>query len=859
MASAKNLGTAYIKIAPQMDGIQGAISRGLQNAVSAVTPSATALGTVISKAISAGMDAVSNSLDYAIQRVDTLNAFPKIMKNMGFSSEESEEAIKKLSSRIEGLPTTLDELVSYTQRLASTTGNLNKDIYNATNLAIAFNDAALAGGKGQLEANRAFEQFTQVISRGRPTMQDWKIMMEVMPGQLKQMAKYMGENNDSLKEYANRAGKTVDQLDGMDLYNWISADKNEHAKQRLEDLTKALVDLDNEGGAGITSFKDQVGDATHTIGNAMRLIPIRIGKAVASVVQEFGAGDIYNAIDKFTSAFGKIGTWVAKNVVPPLKNQVIPAVKNVLGAFKDGLSAVLKNQGAVDVLKNLLNTIIAYKAITMVETKLLALKVAAGGLFSNIGKGVAAFAEASKAGFSLSESFQYTALSTKGATSSLAGLGAAATSVAGIFTGVLTLAVLDFQAIMLMVERDQKKAETAARDYARAHYDSAQKIESENRALEIQKGLIQDLKDAQLEATNAEIAKIEAGKRAISYQDEMNQLIKEGKQDTDDYRLAELNYNKALAEQTKAEEDLAKAQDKVKNNRQQLDEVNMSSIYKSNLLNATTVRDSGAFLDLAANLDALKETTITYRDEYGNMVEANIQASKDMAIGIAEQLANSSSQQGAIWREIVDMANREGISFTEACAKYGKQAGQNVPGEFSKGFMSESFLITNSSEDALDKMKAAMNEKVKETYGIGIDIIEGIKKGIEDEGAQRSVFWKVKEFIKRVNEAMRQAAIINSPSKLTAEVGKYLDLGVKQGIDDYTKDVVASAEDMTERTMAAMSSTASVGQFQSGMGLTSGMGGPGGQVTQYNTFNVDSELDVKEVSKRLGWQVATAL
>ena len=343
MASANNLGTAYIKIAPSMVGIQSAITKGFttygsdagtafnKGFVLKNSAIATTIATVTSKALSS----ITSRIDDAIARVDTLRVFPKIMKNLGYEAEESSSAVQLLSDRIEGLPTTLDEIVSYTQRLASTMGSLNKGTKNATKLAIAFNDAALAGGKGQAEANRAFEQFVQVISRGRPSMQDWKIMMEVMPGQLKQMARYMYDNNDSLREYAKNAKKTADQLDGMDLYEWISENKNEKAKERLNDLTTAIIELDENGGSGIQSFKDQVGDATHTIGTAMRLIPVRITKALATVIEAFGADDIYNTLDKFTKSFKNVGNWVAQNIVPIIKNQVIPVIKNLLVAAKN--------------------------------------------------------------------------------------------------------------------------------------------------------------------------------------------------------------------------------------------------------------------------------------------------------------------------------------------------------------------------------------------------------------------------------------------------------------------------------------------------------------------------------------------
>ena len=346
MATANNLGTAYIRIAPQMQGIQSTITKQLSGLGSSASSSfssaftakggaiAGAVAGVVSTVANKALGAITDSIDGAIARIDTLNAFPKIMKNLGFEASESSSSLDKLSSRIEGLPTTLDEIVSYTQCLASTTGNLNKGIYNATNLAIAFNDAALSGGKGQLEANRAFEQFVQVVSRGRPSMQDWKIMMEVMPGQLKQMAKYMGTNNKSIQEYAKNAKKTADELDGLDLYNWISEDKNEHAKERLDQLQKAMIDLDNNGGAGITSFKDQVGDATHTIGNALRLIPIRIQKAMAEVIKAIGTDGIYDAVDKFTSSFKGIGEIIAKRVVPPIKNTLGPIFKSLVPVIK---------------------------------------------------------------------------------------------------------------------------------------------------------------------------------------------------------------------------------------------------------------------------------------------------------------------------------------------------------------------------------------------------------------------------------------------------------------------------------------------------------------------------------------------
>src|SRR5690606_17618411 len=83
----------------------------------------TALGLVAigSKAI----NMVTNALDGAISRYDTLNNFPKVLQLMGFSAEDSSKAINRLSEGIDGLPTTLDSVASTAQRIAIMTKDLD--------------------------------------------------------------------------------------------------------------------------------------------------------------------------------------------------------------------------------------------------------------------------------------------------------------------------------------------------------------------------------------------------------------------------------------------------------------------------------------------------------------------------------------------------------------------------------------------------------------------------------------------------------------------------------------------------------------------------------------------------------------
>lgn len=911
--AANNLGTAYIKIAPQMQGIQGAITKGLQSAAKSSVAGATALGTVVAKGVSTAMSAVTNSMDRAIARVDTLNAFPKIMKNLGFSTKDSTAAIEKLSDRIEGLPTGLDEIVTYTQRLASTMGNLNKGMYNATNLAIAFNDAALAGGKGQYEANRAFEQFSQVLSRGRPSMQDWKIMMEVMPGQLKQMAKYMGSNNQSLQEFAKQAGKTVDQLDGMDLYNWISENKNEKAKERLNSLTEALIDLDNKGGNGIKSFKDQVGDATQTIGNAMSLIPLRISKALAKVISAFGQGDIYKAIDKFTKSFDGIGDWIAKNIVPVIKNTVIPALKNVIGVLKNIVEFIAQNKWVQNFLTGLLSTLLAFKAVSTVKAAIVGLITPIVTLATSLGTAATAFKAAHAAGLTFSTSMGAASASTTGFVSGLTGLVAKITAVGTALGAIGSLGALAaiggivgvIYGETIKAQTAEIKATTAAREYARAHYDLDQAAKSAAKAQKILKEETDNLRSAQLAANDAELAAIRARKDQITYQTEMNRLKKEGKQNTDEFREAELSYKIALLEEEDANKKLAESQKKVKKAKESIDDLNTSELYKANIVLGNIYKQHNEYGNLAKQLDNLKSKTITYQDANGKMVEVSKEKAAEMVNGLAQQLAYGD----IFWSQIVDIANQKGISFSEACAKYGAQGGKemmqyfksnadfNLPlisqagegalkvakqeisklsnegkiggGQFitstADGIRSKYVDLLTAAQRAVAKARIKANEEATKAYDVGKNLTEGAAKGTKDSGALSRLFANARSVMAQALAAMKKQAQEHSPSKATQEMGKFLTMGLAIGIEDYADEAVNAAKNVTAKTLDAMnqkpdfSLDGSMNRLQPQTALTGAQNGSGGQVIQYNDFTVDSELDVKEISKRLGWQVATAL
>lgn len=119
------------------DGLDKSTTKGNQLGKSILSIGA-GVGAV--KLVSTAVNMVKDSVEGAINRFDTLNKYPVVMKALGYSTEDVDRSMTKLSDGIDGLPTSLDEIVSNTQQLAISTGSLSK----GTDTAIALNDAFLA-------------------------------------------------------------------------------------------------------------------------------------------------------------------------------------------------------------------------------------------------------------------------------------------------------------------------------------------------------------------------------------------------------------------------------------------------------------------------------------------------------------------------------------------------------------------------------------------------------------------------------------------------------------------------------------------------------------------------------------------
>lgn len=338
---AYNLATAYVPIVPSMEGVGKAIEKAFGDA-SKTTGSKTgqsigqglsvgfaskvgAVAGITSNVFSKVASVVTSSLGSAIDRADQMNNFPKVMKNLGYSSEDAAASIRKITNALDGLPTTSSAMTGMVQQLAPLTSNLDE----ATDIALAFNNAMLAGGASTMEQENALTQYTQMLSAGKVDMQAWRSIQAAMPGQLNQVAEAMmgaGHNANDLYE-AMKSGKFS-----------------------FDDFNKAVMDLNQNGFGKYASFAQQAKDATQGIGTAMENVKNRVAKAVQKVIDAVGVENIAGAINRFSSQFGKVGD-AAAGMVTDVKKKFSEAGKWITGLYDK-----LDKTGAITRFKDTIST-----------------------------------------------------------------------------------------------------------------------------------------------------------------------------------------------------------------------------------------------------------------------------------------------------------------------------------------------------------------------------------------------------------------------------------------------------------------------------------------------------------------------
>lgn len=291
-------------------------------------------------------DVVKDSMSSAINRFDTLNKYPVVMKALDYSTKDVAKSTAILSKGIDGLPTSLQDVTSVAQQLAPLTGSATK----ASKSAIALNNAFLASGASVADTSRGLQQYTQMLSTGKVDLMSYRTLMETMPIALRKVANSFGFTGKSAEQdlyKALQSGQiTVDQLNDRFI--------------KLNGGVNGFAQLAKKNSEGIgTSFANLKNAVVKNLANML--------SAIDNGFKQAGFGSIAQVLDNMkgsiNSAFQVIGPVVTNATVV-----ILNFVKVVGGALKSAFSNDIFRTAVVGILGFVGAVMAAHKVISIFTT-----------------------------------------------------------------------------------------------------------------------------------------------------------------------------------------------------------------------------------------------------------------------------------------------------------------------------------------------------------------------------------------------------------------------------------------------------------------------------------------------------------
>ncbi|MEQ7160283.1 tape measure protein [Enterococcus gallinarum] len=296
-----------------------------------------AKGIGVFKLIDNAIGLVTSSLGGAIDRFDTLNKYPVVMQALGYSAEEVDKSMNKLTDGIDGLPTSLDEIVSSAQQLAISTGDLQK----GTDTAVALNNAFLASGASAADASRGAQQYQQMLSKGEVDLQSWRSLLETMPIAMDKVSKSFSDQG------VNSANDLYAALKKGDI--------------TFDDFNSRLIEL-NEGVGGFAELAQKNSAGIRT---SFANIKTAVVKGLANVItaidegmQDAGLGSIAENFDKIKGAVN-VAFKAITDSIPP----AISFLTTLWDTIKPFLPLIMAVIGYISIYQGVMGT--AKKAVEL--------------------------------------------------------------------------------------------------------------------------------------------------------------------------------------------------------------------------------------------------------------------------------------------------------------------------------------------------------------------------------------------------------------------------------------------------------------------------------------------------------------
>lgn len=787
------------------------------------------VGAVAFKAVSSAMDLVSQSMDKAIDRFDTLQRFPKVMKAFGHSSKDVAASTKLLSEGIEGLPTTLDTVVATTQKLTSMTGNLKQ----STKLTIALNNAFLASGASTEEASRGLTQYTQMLSSGKVDLQSWKTLQETMSYALQKTAESFG--------YAGASAQN-------DLYKAL-----QDGKITFSDFSKRLIELNK----GVNGFAEMAKKNSEGIRTSFTNIVSAVAKGIANVITEFdklskavtgkSIAEHLNSIkDAINGAFNVIigvirgATPVVKSLVSvlgflkPVLDPLIAVFTGVAGAvllFKGAMLGLAIIKGIGSLIGTLITSLVSLTSTSLVATGATTglagalASLSSGGVFLVVGAiaGLVSWltqeSEASKEAKAKNEEFKR----------SLDDLHESVNKGNEVYKdrrNEIQATAEDNERLVRKIDElnaVENKTASQKKELASAAETLNSRIEGLNIQYDKATGTINMTTDAirkqieiakasaEIEAANEKM--VENAKKRLEIKDKMSELEKKYQNliketdEAEDGIFASSSVRDDLKSRAKQKynEEVKKLQDDIKKTEESDNELT-NTIVKNNEAKAKSTEDaSGRMIYTLENMnDAQRKAVEMMQQEFANLkgeVQNAFQAIEQQTALSADQMtANLQKNIDAVdkWSQNLETLAKRGLD--QGLIEQMRQAGPKMADQ------------TQALVNASDEQLGALNTKWTEA---GDKAKEGFLRGIRATGQELPP--EIQNMVTAIGDEFR-SALVDAGFEVK---GREIPQKTAEGIRSGAQDVAQATSEMTEASKQAFNNLPTEAKYSGGQ-LSSG-------------------------------------
>ena len=866
----------------------------LEGSFGKLTKSIT-MGNLAAKGISTTMQIVSQNMDKAINRIDTMNNFPKVMKNFGVSTDEANKSIKRIDKAVQGLPTSLDQAVAGVQDLFMVT----KDLKESEKLFKAINDSAMVFANGSTEAvDRFIYGFKQALSAGKVSAQDFNQMNEAIPGLMSKVAEAMGITFKELKDGLS---------DGS-----IS----------IERFNETLNILDTQGVGAMKSLEKSAHTATGGIKTSIANMKTAFARGIANIINSIDKS--LKSIGGLSGAIGKVGKIVEglfksiSSVMPTITKIVINLIKTL--------------KTLLPLIKAIVTAWLAYKA-TLIA-------IQAINIVSTIAKTASAFIKmvpsinsAKSAMDLLNKTFNANSIGI--VIASVTALVAAFKFLYNEFTK--DLRALDEEVEKSVSEVDEfvnsyKEAQKARNDsvnqslseldYYQNLWNELKNITDENgkvnegyqeRAqfivttlnealgteITMTDGIIQNYNDLNT-AIDEHIKKMKAEAIITAQKDVFAEAMQKRKQAVEQLNKADNERKRQQAILNQMEEKWGNSwlkilgpvhqeiDKQIKKQKERVDETKKSYKEMEDTVNGyyNDIQESEAMFtdyeqgnydklnaihydyqtnvegDEKAQKESLKNqidsaklylgTLIQLKNKYHTDVyDADIQSTQDQIKAMEDRYkaldGTAKTGEEAIQRDVLESMNKQVATIKGKKYEF-RDAGNGNVQLYVEGVKEGEPIAINKAEKLVENANKKMKDGKKGAKEAGEYLVDGVTKGINSKDKQSSAFSAVSFFAGGLLDTLRRKLKIGSPSKVTRQYGEWLLEGFGLGINDEKKTLLNNIGNLGDNIVGKMggSLAKAMPQLSSNFDLSPQMTGSmqnsfSPNVNVYNNINVEQD------------------